>query len=442
MSGMESAEEKVARFFGNTKPLSDGELASALRKLAFEGIAVPKHLMRHAYTGEIGSTRYYGRTLEAVPPALDRLGEDREPVVVGLIRRLEQAVRDHHDHVKSHSGDAALGKKAAQRYFDVAFLVTAAKPKTIASVTQVADFLRSEKDEVREKASEMLEATPYCPVVIDRLFENVATHGIRQWPNRQSRALASFTYVAEVRERVLKAFKSQEENLRSLAVMTFSYLGEKAGADAEAELFAIAENDGDGLQPVALSALHEVTPRSERLRKLALRLIHSDKFWVRGHAIACLEPFYDGEVREALLLALVDEGGHDFDNAGTAAKLLGRRPLDASNVLAPLMSTLRTLLEREDKLYEGQANLSGNVQLPDDWSKASTGEKEELRARFNERSYPDAETLLTVARLLGRLGPAAVTAIPLIEECAKRPYASGGSEEDEWAEIVKAIQEG
>ncbi len=78
---MESSAEFISEYFGNNEPLSDAEidqLASALYKLAMEGVAVPKHLLRHSYTGDLSTSRHYGHTLDAIPPALDRLGTDRE----------------------------------------------------------------------------------------------------------------------------------------------------------------------------------------------------------------------------------------------------------------------------------------------------------------------------------------------------------------------------
>jgi hypothetical protein len=51
-----------------------------------------------------------------------------------------------------------------------------------------------------------LAGAPYFPVIVDRLFENVSKHGIRQWPNRQARALATFADRPEVRHRLLSAF--------------------------------------------------------------------------------------------------------------------------------------------------------------------------------------------------------------------------------------------
>jgi hypothetical protein len=410
---MQPPSEENSRYLGQTEPLSEQEVrevSAALYKLAIDGTAFPKHLLRHAYTGDLRTSRLYGHTLDAIPPALDRLGEDRETAVVGLIKRFEQAVRNHHDQVTNRSTGVPLDQKIMVRYFDVVYLVGAAKPKTEKSVIQVADFLRSEKQEVHEKASEMLQGAPYFPVIIDRLFENVATHGICQWPNRQSRTLASFAYVPEVRLRLMNCFHSEEENLRYLAVMAFSYLGENAGADAEAELFAIAESDEDRLQAAALGGLSVIVPLSERPRQLALRLIHSDKYWVRGTAIACLEGFRDHESIDALLTALLDEGGPDYDNAIRTAKMLEKMSLDPNHVLEPIMAALRILLEREDKVYEERG------------------------------AYADWEPLLAVARVLGRLGTGAIPAVPLIENCSARPYVAGASDGEEWRKILERIK--
>jgi hypothetical protein len=54
----------------------------------------------------------------------------------------------------------------------------------------------------------MLRGAPYFPVIINRLIENVATHGIRRWPNRQSRDLASFAQIPEARFRLMNCFHS------------------------------------------------------------------------------------------------------------------------------------------------------------------------------------------------------------------------------------------
>lgn len=419
MGNMESSRQEISKQLDHTEPLSEAEideLATALHRLSMEGVAVPKHLLRHAIAGEIRTMRHYGYTHDAIPTALDRMGADREEVVVGLIRRFEQVVRENRNQVKNRAKGASLDKSIWVRYFDLAYLVGSAKPKTEKSVNQVADFLLSDESEVHEKASEMLRGAPYFPVIVDRIFENIAIYGIRQWPNRQSRALASFANVPEVRLRLMNAFHSQQENLRHLTVMTFPELKEGAGPDAESEMFAIAENDEDKLQAGALDGLRAITPYSARLRSLALRLVHSDKYWVRGQAILCLEAFQDRESIDALLSALLDEGGPDFDNAGWAAKLLQKMPLDAAQVLEPLMATMKRLLEREDKVYETNVDSRGDV------------------------SYANSETLLAVARIFSHLGLAARPAIPLIEDCARRPYVAGASNEEEWQDILKPIE--
>jgi hypothetical protein len=406
-----------------TTPLSDAEveqLSHALKRLAEERLAVSADLLRDDRTGDdVRSYRHYGHTLDAIPSALDRLGADRERVVVALLSRFEQAVRDVHDQVKNRTKDTPRDPVIAQRYFDVGYLLCAAKPKTEASATQIANFLFCEEDEVHTKASEMLEGAPYFPVVVDRLFENVATYGIRQWPNRQSRALASFASVPEVRKRLLNSFHAEQKCMRNVAIMAFSFLKENAGADAEAEIFAIAENDADELQSSALGALRKITEHSSRLRQLALRLVRSDKFWVRGIAIMCLEPFQDREVIDALLSALVDEGGPDFDNAGAAAKLLRKMPLTAEQALAPLTDTLNILLEREDKRYEEQVGF-----------------------RHGVVTYQSPETLLAVARVLANLGTAARPAVALLEICINRPYVAGASDFQEWHRVLTSINQG
>jgi len=440
---MESPSEEISKSLADGEPLSEGEvdeLASALRRLAAEGIAVPRHLMRHGNADKPGTRRYYGNTVDGIPKALDRMGADREAVVVGLIGRFEQAVRDHHDQVKNRKAGVPLDQEIMARYFDVVFLLQAAKPRTEKEAIQVADFLRSEFDDVRAHAAEMLEGAPYFPSVVDRLFENITTYGIRQWPNRQARALASFADKPEVRRQLLNCFHSQDEKLRHVAVLAFSYMNEKPGAEAESELFAIATNESDGLQSAALNGLRKIDPRNNKLRELALRLIKSDKFWVRGHAIACLEAFPDRESIDTLLASLLDQGGHDFDNAGAAAKLLGMMPLDADQVLAPLMATLKTLLEREDKLYEEQAGYRDGIQALATAFKVAAEARSDSSEGLGVVSYASPETLLAVARVLGKLGAAGRSAIPLIQSCLARPYVSGASDEGEWRKVLKAIE--
>jgi hypothetical protein len=440
---MKSLSEEILKSLAGGEPLSEGEvdeLASALRSLAAEGIAVPKHLMRHGYAGKPGTRRYYGDTVDAIPKALERMGADRETVVVGLIRRFEQAVRDHHEQVKNRKAGVPLDPKITARYFDVAFLLQAAKPETEKEAIQVAAFLRSEFDDVRAHAAEMLDGSPYFPAVVDRLFENITTYGIHQWPNRQAHALASFADKPEVRHRLLNCFHSQDEKLRYVAVLAFSYLNDKAGAEAESELWAIALNEIDRLQSEALSGLRKIDPRNNKLRQLALRLMKSDKFWVRGHAIACLEAFQDRESIDALLASLLDQGGHDFDNAGAAAKLLGKMPLDADQVLAPLIATLKTLLEREDKLYEEQTGYRDGIQALATAFKVAAEVRGDSSEDLGIVSYASPETLLAVARVVAKLGSAARPALPLIQSCLTRPYVSGSSDEGEWDTILDAIE--
>lgn len=440
---MQSSRDEVSKQLDHTEPLSEteiDELATALHRLSTDGIAVPKHLLRHAFAGDIRTMRHYGYTHDAIPAALDRLGADREQVVVGLIRRFEQVVRQNRDQVKNREKGAPLDKSIWVRYFDLTYLVGSAKPKTEKSVNQVADFLLSDESEAHEKASEMLRGAPYFPIIVDRIFENVATYGIRQWPNRQSHALASFANVPEVRLRLMDAFHSPQENLRHLAVMTFPLLREGAGQDAELEMFAIAENDKDKLQAGAVDGLRAITPGSARLRSLALRLVHSDMYWVRGQAILCLEAFQDRESIDALLSALLDEGGHDFDNAGWAAKALQKMPLDADHVLEPLMATMKRLLEREDKVYEEHSGFRSDVQKLADAFKFMAEQRGEATEGLGTISYASPETLLAVARIFSRLGPAARPAIHLIEDCAKRPYIAGAGDEGEWQDILKAIE--
>ena len=436
-----SARERFIReYFGDNQPLSEAEidqLASALYKLATEGAPIPKPLLRHSYTGDLNTSRHCGHTLDAIPAALDRLGPDRETVVVALISRFEQAVKDHHDYVNNRKPEAPLDREIQQRYFDLCYLFVAVKPKTEKSVIQVADFLRSDKWEVHEQASEMLNGAPYFPIIIDRLFENVANYSIRRWPNQQSRTLASFAHIPEVRLRLMNCFHSQEENLRSLAVMAFPFLKEQAGLDAEEELFAIAANDADKLQGEALIALHTIAPHSAKLRQIALRLVCSEKYWVRGNAITCLEAFKDRESIDALLGALLDEGGADFDNPSNAAKLLEKMPLDPEHVLKPLLDIFQTLLQREDTRYEGLPELGADGKSAANSFKFTV----EVRGESVEDPfrYANPETLLAVARIFGSLGAAACQAIPLIENCLARPYVAGASDGEEWQKILEAI---
>jgi len=365
--------------------------------------------------------------------------DDREKVVVSLIRRFEQAVRDHRDRVKTRQG---LDEAILQRYFDVAFLLNAVKPGTEEGAIQVAEFLRSEFDEVASKAAEMLDGTAYYPSVVDRLFEDVATRGMRQWPNRQAGALASFSEVPEVRQRLLGCLRGKDEALRHGAVIAFTYLKERAGPEAAAELFAIAGNDDDELQSKALHGLHEIAPQDRNLRQLALRLVRSEKFWVRGHAIACLEPFPDRECIGALLASLLDEGGHDFDNAADAAKLLEKLPLDADQCLAPLMAAFETLLGREDKSHEENAAFRKGIEALALAFKQAAERRGESTEGLGTVSYSAPENLASLLRLLGKLGAKARPALPLIKSFLARPYVAGGADEPKLQEILHAIEGG
>ena len=437
---MDPSREEILKEFNRCEPLSEAEtieLSKALYELSRNGVAVPRQLLRYAREAD-GGIRHYGSTLDALPRALDLLGPDREAIVIGLLQRFEQAVRDHHDQVKNRKPGTDLDQRILARYFDVAFFLRSAKPKTEESALHIADFLRSEKDEVHSHASEMLEGAPYSPVIIDRLFENVSKHGIRQWPNRQARALASFADLPEVRSRIMDCIRGDNENLRHLAILTFAFLKERAGPDAEEELFSIAENDGDELQSPALTALRVIAGSNPRLRGVALRLIRSNKFWVRGHAIASLGGFSDPEVIDALIHTLQDEGGHDFDNAGNAAKLLQTIPLDADHVLAPLTDTLQSMLNREDKFFEMQQSdyKSFNRKVAKSFRAAYEGRLEDPSSIVR---FADSESLLAVAQVISCLGEAAQAARPLLEKCMKRPYVSGAGDGEKWSDLLEKI---
>lgn len=427
---MSVSEEDVRKYLGPTDPLSEAEIAAlahALRDLEANATPVPQRLMRHAIVPD--GVQHYGQTLRVVPQALDLLGPEREKVVVGLLSRFEQAVRDNHDYAKNRKpGDRYGNEEISKRYFDVVFFLSTAKPKTEESVTQISDFLRSEKDEVHHHAAEMLQGTPYFPVTVDRLLENISEHGFRQFPNQQARTLASFAHIPEVRQRLMNCFRSPEQNLRQLGILTFACLKKDAGAEAELELFSIAKDDKNSLQASALNALHQINPNSRDLRLLGLRLIRSERYWVRGNAIACLEPFEDQECVDALLESLLDPGGHDFDNAGEAAKQLERKPLAANGMLQRLMRSLEVLLERESRANVEQSPAITIEQATGEWRIAGS------------TYYPNPELLLAVGKLLARLGSAAAPAIPLLEGCMTRPQASS-TEKETWQKILQMVRE-
>jgi sirohydrochlorin ferrochelatase len=157
---MESFARRLSERLGSSDALSEAEvdeLAIALQELADEGTPVPEHLVRHEYVIEGSDIRHYrsaGRALDVVPDALERLGDERERVVAGLIRWYEQAVRDYRQRVTISMTEAE--ELILVRPLNVAVLFKAAKPKTEESALQVAGFLRSEFDQVCITAAEML----------------------------------------------------------------------------------------------------------------------------------------------------------------------------------------------------------------------------------------------------------------------------------------------
>lgn len=439
---MDLPPPEITKSIGQLHPLTNtevDELANGSRRLAFEGIALPKHLLRHAYVPQLNELRHYGSTLDALPEALDRL-EDRETVVVGLLRRFEQAVRDHHNQVKNRKPNEPLDRNITQRYFDVCFLLPAAKPKTEEAALQVAEFLSSELDEVIAHAAEMLEGTAFSAKVVNKLFEGIANQGIREWPNRKARALASFADVPEVRERLLTCLHAEGDNARHGAVLAFTYLRERAGEQAVNKLFAIAGNDDDPLQAEALDGLRQIVPHDPKLRQQALRLIGSDKFWVRGHAIPCLEKFSDRESTDALLKSLLDEGGHDFDNAGSAAKLLAKRHLSAKHVLKPLMTVLETLLEREDSDYRQYADFRTGVQTLATAFKEAAEKQGTSTERLGIVHYSSPDSLASILPIFANLGADARPALPLLHRLLERPYITGSEDETRFRDMIQQIE--
>jgi hypothetical protein len=434
---MELNSDGPSKSVGHTDRLSQeeiSELAIALRKLAEDGIAIPKNLIRSGRSGSSSAPILHGITLEAVPHALELLGLERDDVVVGLIRRFEQVVYDLPNDFKTK------GNSELARYLDVVFLLDVVKPRTEKGAMGVCSFLRSEKDDVRRRAADMLHSTPYYPFVVERIFESVLTQGVNDWPYRHARTLASFSHVREVRQRLLDCMRSDNDKLRRAAVMTLSYMKESVGAETQSELYAIAANDNDALQSVALDALRNIAPESAKVRQLALRSIKSDKFWVRGHSIWCLAAFTDAECIDALISALSDEGGPDFSNAAEAAKLLEKMPLDADRVLGRLVDTLKTLLVREDELFarEGENQNAGKAFAAA--VKAELNGTRDSNESMPDRFYADSEFTFLVARLLGKLGATARSAVPLVESCMARPYAARGRAEQDWREVLTAIR--
>src|SRR5580692_9794036 len=83
---------------GEVRPLTPAEiqdLSVALRELAFTGTVIPQRLIRR------DATHTWGSTLEALPAALDLLGDERDGVVVGLLRQFERAVTDNLNHMRN-----------------------------------------------------------------------------------------------------------------------------------------------------------------------------------------------------------------------------------------------------------------------------------------------------------------------------------------------------
>jgi hypothetical protein len=87
----ESSAEENSKYLGHTEPLSEADIQRALR-IGRRRNRRSKDLLRNAYTGDIRTSRHYSHTLDAILPALDRLGADRETVVVELLRRFEPTV--------------------------------------------------------------------------------------------------------------------------------------------------------------------------------------------------------------------------------------------------------------------------------------------------------------------------------------------------------------
>jgi HEAT repeat protein len=238
---------------------------------------------------------------------------------------------------------------------------------------------------------------------------------------------------------------SKNENLRHAAVFAFGHLKEKAGFESISELFVIAHNESDQRRSDAIGALRRIVPQSAELRQLAIRILQSGEYGVgapdiakgavRETAIACLEAFSDRESMEALLTALLDEDAHDdgglYDNLGYAERALGRISLDASQALAPLLTALEVVMEREDKSREVSAARAIAF-------KATTEE----RVAPPQYSWSAPNVLTVILRLLGRLGAGARPAIPQIEACLARPYVAGARDAQQLREILQTIENG
>lgn len=98
------------------------------------------------------------------------------------------------------------------------------------------------------------------------------------------------------------------------------------------------------------------------------------------------------------------------------------------------MDALKTLLKREDNLYERQKEYRSGVQTIANMFKVAAAERGEPTEGLGVVSYASPETLLAVAEILSCLGTDARPAIPLIEDCAGRPYVVGASDQEKWSE--------
>lgn len=103
------------------------------------------------------------------------------------------------------------------------------------------------------------------------------------------------------------------------------------------------------------------------------------------------------------------------------------------------MDTFQTLLEREDKRYEGQSELWADVKSAANAFKVAVEGSGERTQGPGVVLFANPETLLAVARIFGSLGAAAHPAIPLIENCSARPYVAGAVDGEEWRQILDAI---
>ena len=426
---------------GEVRPLTPAEiqdLSVALRELAFTGTVIPQRLIRR------DATHTWGSTLEALPAALDLLGDERDGVVVELLRQFERAVTDNLNHVRNRdrSKPFDFDRGISARYFSSSVVTgrdRPAYPKTAEGIEQVKLFLQSDKAEVREHAAWMLSGTSYDASTADALLATVKQHGVKCWPNPFAKALASFAREPEVYQQLLDLLSSPDKSLRHVAMLAFSAMGSSAGEPAIAQLEKIASTFEDNLQSTAISALRAIVAGTQRLRTIALAQITSSQYWVRNVCIWALEGFDDPDTVAALIHSLRDQGGHDNENDLDAAKLLQKIPLHATEVLAPLIEQFRQLMRREEATYAAQQGQREEIQALANAFKEAANARGNFDPELGVVRISAPEILVSIARLFGNLGPEARPALPILEECLTLNCVRGTTNVNDFQAVIAEI---